>query len=1050
MAPRQGFDKFIGLLRKLPQKASAKAVPAQEKDSEDAVRIYHPPGQAEDTPPARDELLNDRASLPFASYVEEILEEYRSDSSPTRYAMAVELDEPGEEPFGPPAGEPDDPFSANEEPSAPNLLHALLNDAEDPTLPTDAGPEEPAAPEWNWMDILREYRAERHASPAAGTGTAPSENELPPMTNRDDLPAEEPVLEQPHISAAPTSEDAEELFRLPDETPVSAEEDDSALPAGIQRLTERRAAPSDTPHTEHLSVEDILAEFHGYVPEAEDTAPKTAAGDTVPAGESARRKGRRASLEAEARSLFSGFAARRTVSPAVSAPETAEQAAPTAKEDPAPIVEADDIPEADEAPVPVSAAAATPSGGLTEQDFALPFDVNAAEEAPASEASVPEPAPEDTKPSPAEEVKEGHPADGPTKKVRLLPFGKKRKPRASAPAEGGTAREKVAGLTDEDASPAAYAVEDDYEAEEEPLDAFPSFGQYLTGLFTGLWVRMRGVAPPANSETMDMEEEDLGEEVKPAAASRYYGAFVPSLRLRFRISLVLWLVLLYISLGFPVSGMLRAVDVAAGMCLGLQLGIMLLSLDVVTGCAINLVRGRFGADSLAVFSCILTSFDALAVLLKGFGTLHVPLCLISSLSLIGVLYASYLSARGLRKSLRVPAIGKRAYSVTAEDELTDRPVTLLKSDRPVSGFVRRSEEAAPDETAYNRAAPLLLVLSLVMSLVIVLVKKSASDFLFVFSAVLAPAVPVTALLSYAMPFFIGSQRIFTSGAAIAGWSGLCDIGNSHNLIVTDRDLFPENCVDIETIRIFADVPSERIIAYAGTMISASGSGLSPCFTDLMERNGCTMRQVENFEFLPGGGLKGTIDGQTVLCGGTELMRLMNVRIPYRLVEKTSVLLAIDGVLYGIFNIKYEPSPTVKKALVGLIRSNRHPVFAIRDFNVNPEMLHETFDVATDGYDFPPYVERFAISDAKPSENRKIAAVLCREGLGPLVHMADTGRNMFLAVRLNLMISLLASVVGVFAVFFLLVTKGTVSLGALLLFALIWIVPVALISLVLRF
>lgn len=1050
MAPRQGFDKFIGLLRKLLQK-SAGAVPAREKESEDAVRIYHPPGQAEDTPPARDELLNDRASLPFASYVEEILEEYRSDSSPTRYAMAVELDEPGEEPLGPPAEEPDDPFTVNEEPSAPNLLHALLNDAEDPTLPADTGTEEPAAPEWNWMDILREYRAERHASPAVGTETALSDDELPPMTNRDDLPAEEPVLEQPHISAAPTADDAEELFTLPDETPVSAEEDDSALPAGIQRLTERRAAPSDTPHTEHLSVEDILAEFHGYVPTAEDAAQNTAAEDTVPAGESARRKGRRASLEAEARSLFSGFAARRAAAPGpVSEPETSAQAAPAAAETSAPAVEAIDISEADEAPVPIPAAEETPSGGLTEQDFALPFDTNAAEDAPAFDESPAAPASEDTKPAPAEEVHEEPPADRPTKKVRLLPFSKKRKPRASAPAEGGKPREKVAGLTDEDASPAAYAVEDDYEAEEEPLDAFPSFGQYLGGLFTGLWVRMRGVAPPANSETMDMEEEDLGEEVKPAAASRYYGAFVPSLRLRFRIALVLWLILLYLSLGFPVSGMLRAVDVAAGMCLGLQLGIMLLSLDVVTGCAVNLVRGRFGADSLAVFSCILTSFDALAVLLKGFGTLHVPLCLLSSLSLIGVLYASYLSARGLRKSLRVPAIGKRAYSVTAEDELTDRTVTLLKSDRPVSGFVRRSEEAAPDETAYNRAAPLLLVLSLVMSLVIVLVKKSASDFLYVFSAVLAPAVPVTALLSYAMPFFIGSQRIFTSGAAIAGWSGLCDIGSSHNLIVTDRDLFPENCVDIETIRIFADVPSERIIAYAGTMISASGSGLSPCFTDLMERNGCTMRQVENFEFLPGGGLKGTIDGQTILCGGTELMRLMNVRIPYRLVEKTSVLLAIDGILYGIFNIKYEASPTVKKALVGLIRSNRHPVFAIRDFNVNPEMLHETFDVATDGYDFPPYVERFALSDAKPSENRKIAAVLCREGLGPLVHMADTGRNMYLAVRLNLMISLLASVVGVFAVFFLLVTKGTVSLGALLLFALIWIVPVALISLVLRF
>ena len=47
-------------------------------------------------------------------------------------------------------------------------------------------------------------------------------------------------------------------------------------------------------------------------------------------------------------------------------------------------------------------------------------------------------------------------------------------------------------------------------------------------------------------------------------------------------------------------------------------------------------------------------------------------------------------------------------------------------------------------------------------------------------------------------------------------------------------------------------------------------------------------------------------------------------------------------------MKYEGQPQVRKALVGLIRSNRHPIFAIRDFLVTPEMLSDCFDVATDG------------------------------------------------------------------------------------------------------
>ena len=218
----------------------------------------------------------------------------------------------------------------------------------------------------------------------------------------------------------------------------------------------------------------------------------------------------------------------------------------------------------------------------------------------------------------------------------------------------------------------------------------------------------------------------------------------------------------------------------------------------------------------------------------------------------------------------------------------------------------------------------------------------------------------------------------------------------------------------------------------------------------MSRNGGMMYPVENFEYLSGGGMKGIIGGEVVLCGSVELMRLMNVRVPYRLVGKTTVLLAVDGLLYGIFNMKYEPQKQVRDALVGLIRSNRHPVFAIRDFNVTPELLRSIFNVSTDGYDFPPYVERFAISEARISDDSTIAAVVCREGLGPLVHMADTGRSMYMATRINLLVTLLSAVIGVILVFVRLLTVGTIGAGFLLLYMLVWALPVFVVSFLLRF
>ncbi len=593
----------------------------------------------------------------------------------------------------------------------------------------------------------------------------------------------------------------------------------------------------------------------------------------------------------------------------------------------------------------------------------------------------------------------------------------------------------------------------DEEPDDEDFDIgeFPSFGQWILNELMSFWVKLNGVGDRQSTATMEEDREDLGPEVNVANASRYYGSQVTMLRMRLQITLALLAVMAWITLGLPVSGMLKTAKVASAMCLGLQLTVMLLCLDVVTNAAVNLTRGKFGADGLAVVMCLITSLDALAVSVGGFTTPHIPLCLFSSLALAGILLSSLLSARALRKAIRVPAIGKRAYCVTAEEGVRGaRDITILKSIRPTGGFVRRAEEAPPDETLFGKTAVFQLLAALVLALLTGVVRHGVRDMLYILSAVLSCSVPFTALLAFALPYYIGTQRIFSSGAALAGWSGVHDIGSSRNLIVTDRDLFPEDAVSIDTVRIFADQSAETVIAYAGSMIAASGSGLGPCFTELMENNECRMRQVEDFEWLSGGGLSGRVEGHRVLCGNADVMQLMNVKVPYKLVDARTVLLSIDGTLCGIFQIRYIGLPEVKVALQQLIASNRHPIFAIRDFNITPDLLRDVFEVATDGYDFPPYGDRFRISEAKPSDTSKVAGVICREGLGPLTHLADTGRSIYVAVRLNVIVTAAVAVLGMLLVFLKLIGTGLVSAWLPFVLLFLGLLVTAMISLFMRF
>jgi hypothetical protein len=73
------------------------------------------------------------------------------------------------------------------------------------------------------------------------------------------------------------------------------------------------------------------------------------------------------------------------------------------------------------------------------------------------------------------------------------------------------------------------------------------------------------------------EEEDLGPELDAESASRYYTGNVKSLRLRLRLSILLSVILVWISFGLPVAGLLKTSPAALALvCLILDLTVVML------------------------------------------------------------------------------------------------------------------------------------------------------------------------------------------------------------------------------------------------------------------------------------------------------------------------------------------------------------------------------------------------------------------------------------------------------------------------------------------
>lgn len=609
------------------------------------------------------------------------------------------------------------------------------------------------------------------------------------------------------------------------------------------------------------------------------------------------------------------------------------------------------------------------------------------------------------------------------------------------------------GISDEDISPEDYAEDGDYEAgkDEEPKPKrcerrkARSFSELVVTPFISalalIALKVQQSKLPLSISADD--DEELGEELPPEKASRFYESFIGGLHIRVRIAFVLSLVLTYISLGLPVMGAMNATAVKSAVCLILLLAVMICGLDIMTSGLIAIAHRRPNANTLITLSALFCVIDGFLAACGVKGT-KLPFCAIPALTISFSLLGSLLNCRSSRIVFNTVSSSRKPYTVTAETSVTGDGVTILKSRMTTKGFVRRTEEAGPDETVYGVMAPYLIVIALLLSLISAAVSKSFAQFAHILSGIFVCAAPLAILLTYPLANFVSAKTLIKSGSAIAGWSGIYDIGKCRHMIITDFDLFPKGSVTISQTRIFAGMKPEKVVSLAGSMIAASGSALSPAFAELMKQGKGSLLRVENFRCHEGGGLIAMVDGVEVYCGSASFMHLMGVHLPDMFKIKNCVYVSEGDTICGMFQMEYTPVDSVRDALYMLMRSDRHPVFAVRDFNITPQLLSVKYDIPTDGFDFPSFAQRYEISGTEPSEASKPAALVSREGLGAFVHLAEHAKGLYTRVRVSVMLSVMSTVIGMIVMFILSLT-GQMTVTAALSFLLVWLIPVLIIG-----
>ena len=492
-------------------------------------------------------------------------------------------------------------------------------------------------------------------------------------------------------------------------------------------------------------------------------------------------------------------------------------------------------------------------------------------------------------------------------------------------------------------------------------------------------------------------------------------------------------------LGYMPAAWMESAMLCALVPCGVLLLVAMLAADVWKY-AFREVKGGHVTSALgALLLTFVTVFDGIvsaAVTQDG----HAPFAATAALLVWMELWALLLRAETRREAFQLVNVGgEPPYVASCVD------VGLCKQKGRLAGFYHMTDKPDPARRWQWYLTPLLLSAATVLAAVVCLTGQCMERFLWVWSAHLTVALPLSLPLTAALPLQRLQHRLTRGGSALAGYAGAPALSRSRQLLVTENDLFPTGTVAFNGYKVYGE---ERIkmLSYAAGMAQEAHSQLAPLFRQQLAAEGGFSARVDDLRFCEEGGVTGTIRGETVAMGSAYFMRKQKVPLPHDLKLQTGVFLAIDGVLGAIFVIKYQPSRNVDWALRALRRAGLRPALAVRSGNVTPGLLKRKF-----GFDckpaYPNVSARLALSDVMEQQGSAPNAVIYREGLMPLAEAVIGSRRLRSVVRTGTWLCYLGAVVGLLLTYYLtsVGSYGTLSPLYMLGFLALWLLPTLLLS-----
>ena len=455
----------------------------------------------------------------------------------------------------------------------------------------------------------------------------------------------------------------------------------------------------------------------------------------------------------------------------------------------------------------------------------------------------------------------------------------------------------------------------------------------------------------------------------------------------------------------------------------------------------SLADGSFTLGGLILLATLFAGLDTFDAAQNG----RVPFAAVVGVLLLVALWGKYTGGMGYLTTLKVLRDQEAKVGITEVQDITQGRRGLTRSDPDVERFMAKLETKNTLSKIMGVYAPVACGLVVVGAVALSLAFRVS---LFWAGTLLSlGAVPMAGLLAYERLFYLISQRLAASKAALCGYHGAEVFGGDHAILVGDDDLFPEGSLALNGFKVYSGNP-DRIIAYAAAATRRSGSALFPLFDQLLDEHNGRHYVVDSFRFYDSGGIGAEIIGDVVLLGSLEFMRRMGVHMDGGTKVRQAVYVSLNGELAAVFAVKYNPPQSVQKGLASIAR-NRHfkTILVTRTFLGTPSFLKAKFGIPTSSLSYPPTRERLRLSEAEMKQSGAQGALLTKDSFVGFAEAAAGGRVLRSATALASFLALLGGAAGLVLMGILvsLPAYETATAVNLLWYILMWLIPTLLLS-----